>query len=180
MKKSYQPSRLSAMLSLVAPATVLSLAPVTSDAAIYIKFDGIDGESTDKDHKGWIDVQHFSWGVSRSTDEGTSNKVIPKEMVVTKELDKSSPKLFLATVTGETISKVTIRVTRPGFDGAEEVYYEMLLEDVQIVRHTTDSKQVRTERPEEVVSLMFPKVEISYTPLNRSDPKVFVKWEFAK
>ncbi len=60
MKKSYKPSQLSAMLSLFAPATVLSLAPVTSDAAGFIKFDGIDGESVDKDHKGWVDVQSFS------------------------------------------------------------------------------------------------------------------------
>ncbi|MBW2092594.1 MAG: type VI secretion system tube protein Hcp [Deltaproteobacteria bacterium] len=28
--------------------------------AAYIKFDGVDGESQDKDHKDWIDVLSFS------------------------------------------------------------------------------------------------------------------------
>ncbi len=106
--------------------------------------------------------------------------MVPKELVLVKELDKSSPKLFLATVTGETIPKVTIRITRPGSDGADEVYYEMVLEEVQIVRHATDSKRVRTERPEEVVSLIFIKGEITYTPTVKSDPPIFIKWDFSK
>ena len=30
----------------------------------HIKFDGIDGESTDRDHKGEIEVLSWSWGIS--------------------------------------------------------------------------------------------------------------------
>ena len=33
----------------------------------HIKFDGIDGESVDKDHKGEIEVQNWSWGVSNAS-----------------------------------------------------------------------------------------------------------------
>jgi len=35
---------------------------ITGGAA-YIKFDGIDGESQDKDHKEWIDILSFSQGM---------------------------------------------------------------------------------------------------------------------
>jgi hypothetical protein len=30
---------------------------------IYLKLDGLDGESLDDDHKDWIEVQNWSWGV---------------------------------------------------------------------------------------------------------------------
>ena len=30
---------------------------------IYLKLDGLDGESLDEDHKDWIEVQNWSWGV---------------------------------------------------------------------------------------------------------------------
>ena len=31
--------------------------------AAYIKFDGVDGEAQDKDHKGWSDIMSFSQGL---------------------------------------------------------------------------------------------------------------------
>lgn len=31
--------------------------------AAYIKFDGIEGESTDKDHKGWSDLMSFGQAI---------------------------------------------------------------------------------------------------------------------
>lgn len=160
------------MLVLVAPTSVLSLAPVSVEAAGYLKIGDIKGESSDEAHKDWINLQSFSWGVTSLVRGGA----MLKELIVTKELDKSSPLLFLATATGETIPKVILRMTRPNADGTDEIYYEMTLENVRIVRHTTDSKLVRTERPEEHVSLIFPKVEISYTPIDKSG-KVTVKWE---
>jgi type VI secretion system secreted protein Hcp len=31
--------------------------------ALFIKFDGIDGECNDKDHKNWSDLLSLSWGL---------------------------------------------------------------------------------------------------------------------
>ncbi|MDG2167956.1 MAG: hypothetical protein P8L44_08525 [Opitutales bacterium] len=39
---------------------VLVLTPLLGSAAVFIKFDGVDGESKDKDHKGWIDLDSVS------------------------------------------------------------------------------------------------------------------------
>ncbi len=39
---------------------VLVLSPLLASAAVFIKFDGVDGESKDKDHKGWIDLSSVS------------------------------------------------------------------------------------------------------------------------
>lgn len=32
---------------------------------LYLKIDGINGESQDSNHKGWIDIDSFSWGQAR-------------------------------------------------------------------------------------------------------------------
>jgi len=37
--------------------------------ALFIKFEGVDGECQDKDHKGWVDVLSFSWGLHKAGPE---------------------------------------------------------------------------------------------------------------
>ena len=39
---------------------------------MFLKIDGIDGDSTDKKHKGEIELLSFSWGLSNKT--ASSNK----------------------------------------------------------------------------------------------------------
>jgi type VI protein secretion system component Hcp len=39
---------------------ILLIAPLLANGAAYLKFDGVDGESTDKGHKGWIDLSSVS------------------------------------------------------------------------------------------------------------------------
>ena len=38
----------------------LLIGPILANGAAYIKFDGVDGKSLDKDHKGWIDLSSVS------------------------------------------------------------------------------------------------------------------------
>jgi hypothetical protein len=42
---------------------ILVISPSAS-AAAYLKFEGVDGESADSKHKGWIDLESTSWGAS--------------------------------------------------------------------------------------------------------------------
>ncbi len=66
----------------------------------FIKFDGIEGESTHKDHKGEVDVLSWSWGVSNA---GTGHagggsgagKAQPVDLHFTHNYDKASPGLAL-------------------------------------------------------------------------------------
>ena len=68
----------------------------------FIKFEGIDGESADKDHKGWSDLLslnevHEATSGSLSVRGGT----IADVFVIEKTLDKSSPKLSEAIAKGQ-------------------------------------------------------------------------------
>ncbi|MCZ6673375.1 MAG: type VI secretion system tube protein Hcp [Verrucomicrobia bacterium] len=65
-------------LYLLLPLLVLS--PLWVNAAAYIKFEGIDGEAKDKDHKGWSDLSsvymqtadHKGWSDLPSFSQGTA------------------------------------------------------------------------------------------------------------
>jgi type VI secretion system secreted protein Hcp len=101
----------------------------------FLKIDGIKGESQDKTHKDEIDVLSFSWGMAQ---HGTAakgggmgaGKVAVKDIVVTKEVDAASPKLFDACVTGKHIASAQIVCRKAGGNAIE--YWTIKLTDILI------------------------------------------------
>ena len=61
----------------------------------YLKIDGVNGESTDKDHKEWIDILAWSWGVEKELGHvggGTEcSRPDRKDLVISKLVDSTSP-----------------------------------------------------------------------------------------
>lgn len=163
-------NRFSSTLALVAP-TVALLAS-NADAAIYIKFDGIDGEVvSSKGHEKWIELQSFSWGVSQSQGVpggGGTGKVSIQDFTIMHRIDKASPLLFLKCAEGKPVPTVTLSVTRT-IEGREVDYYKITLNDVMIssIRCDRPTGAAGDDRPMESVSFkVFPKVEIRYTPID--------------
>jgi type VI secretion system secreted protein Hcp len=163
-------TRFSSTLALVAPTMAL-LAP-NADAAAYIKFDGVDGESTAVDHKDWIVVDSMTWGVAAVSPAptGAPPKVAVRDFTITHRIDKASPKLFLACATGQTIPTVTLSVTRT-VAGTEVGFYQIILTDVLVSSVTSASAPDSAgtsgdERPQESLSLNYTKIEIKYTPID--------------
>src|SRR2546430_3152894 len=79
----------------------------------FLKIEGVDGESTDDKHKGEIDIESFSWGVSQSGSHGAgggggAGKASFQDLHFHTHVDKSSPKLFLACATGEHFKKAVL------------------------------------------------------------------------
>ncbi len=74
---------------------------------IFLKLDGIKGESQDNKYKDEIDVLAWSWGAAQSgtTHGGSgsgSGKVSVQDLSITKYIDKSSPTLFQHCCTAST------------------------------------------------------------------------------
>jgi type VI secretion system secreted protein Hcp len=165
-------TRFSSTLALVAPTVALFASH--ADAAVYIKFDGVDGESASVDHKGWIIIESMSWGgitpVS-GTGGGGAGKVSFKDFSFSQRINKASPKLFLMCATGQTVPTVTLSVTRM-VGGAEVGYYKVVLKDVLISSisgaNTPGAGGTATsgDRPQESLSLNFTKIEVKYTPID--------------
>lgn len=136
----------------------------------FIQFDGIEGESTDDKHKGWIEIQSYGFGAQQSQSGTASSsgglssaRVNIQNFTFTHNLDKSSPKLFEACCTGKTIPKVTINLNRAGGDKVK--YMEYKLADVLIasVGRGGDAGNDNQDVPMESVSLAFGKIEMTYT-----------------
>jgi len=130
-----------------------------AEAAAYIKIEGIDGEATDAKHKEWIEVLSFSQSIHRG-DSGSSVRttasVVFEDIVLTKELDKSSPKLAESVATGKVIPKVEFELT-----SSAGIYYKYELTNVMVTSYSVSG--TADDRPIEQVSLNFEQIKTTYT-----------------
>lgn len=134
--------------------------------AIYVKYDGIDGEATQADHKKWLDVASITWGVGRAisaTSGSTSNREASEpsvsEVTLSKMMDSSSPKLFTEAVTGAVGKKVVIHLVTTGSPG--KTYAEYTLTNALVSSYSMSSGG---DRPAESLSISFTKLEFKFTP----------------
>ena len=131
----------------------------------FLKIDGIDGESTDRDHKGEIDVLSFSWGeilqISRGSGGGTgAGKVDIQDIHITKFTDKSSPVLFLSCASGKHIPTAVLsgRNNRTGASGAQ--FYKITLSDCIISSYQSGGSSGDAV-PGDQFSINFAKIEFN-------------------
>ncbi len=88
-------------------------------ADIHIKFEGVDGESNHKDHKGEIEVLSWAWGItnaSSSISGGGSGKgkASPGDLHFTHIYDKASPVLAKKCAQGVHFPTVTLTARKSG------------------------------------------------------------------
>ncbi|MCO6465937.1 MAG: type VI secretion system tube protein Hcp [Bradyrhizobiaceae bacterium] len=101
----------------------------------FLKIDGVDGESSDQEHKGWIEVQSWSWGVSNTSTPQTglpTGKRQHKPMTIVKQLDKSSPQLYLRCAQGQHIKEAKLEMRRMGATGQLETFAKVTFSDLSI------------------------------------------------
>jgi type VI secretion system secreted protein Hcp len=89
----------------------------------YLKIQGIDGECKGKGHDNWIEVLSFNVGVNQPTSATKSSaggisieRANFDDLRITKNIDKSSPKLALYCAKGAHINEVTLEICRAGGD----------------------------------------------------------------
>lgn len=134
--------------------------------AIFVKFDGIDGDATEEGHKGWISVDSFQFGVGRgmSTPVGdaarreTSAPSV-SEVTLSKRMDKASLKLWESSLVGNAGKKVTVDFTSTGDKGKLTVLAQYELTNCLVSGYSVSSGG---DSPSESVSLNFTKVMFKY------------------
>jgi type VI secretion system secreted protein Hcp len=159
-------SYFSRTLALVPP--VLSLTVPQAEAAVdmFLKIEGIPGESVDVSHKEWIQIDSFSWGVSNpgslsTGGGGGAGKAVIAPLTVGKKIDKSSPLLMLSVCTGQSHVDVTLQVRAAGED-KREPYYVIKFSDVLVSSFQSGASSSADDRPTESVSFNFSKIEVKY------------------
>lgn len=100
----------------------------------------IEGSSQVKGHEGKILVQAVEHLIELPKNPQTglpSGKRQHLGITLTKEIDKSSPKIFQALTSGEQLSEVVLEFFRISPKGTEEKYYTVKLEQAVIVSART-------------------------------------------
>jgi len=104
-----------------------------ANADLFIKFTGIDGESQDRDHRGWSDISSVAWGVSVTAPSGGGGAGRPvfNDLSWNQVVDTSLPPLFTDIVTGRRITKVLVDFTTT-VNERELTYFEMEFRNVSL------------------------------------------------
>jgi len=130
---------------------------------MFLKLDGVKGESKDHKHKDEIHIESFSWGLSQTGSFGTAGgggagKVAVHDISCTKFLDKSSPTLMLLCANGKHIKDGLITVRKAGEKPVE--YLKIKLVDIIVsgVQHAGHGSDLLTES----LTLNFAKFHLDY------------------
>lgn len=142
-------------------------------AAAYIKFDGVDGEALDKGHEKWSDLQSFSQSVHRPGGGATGatrrrGTATLDDIVIVKELDKSSPTLVSSLLTGKVFPQVWLHLTRSG-QGGSVLYYAYELKNVMISSYSISGDG--DESPTEELHLSFSEIKVTYKESDKKTGK---------
>jgi type VI secretion system secreted protein Hcp len=125
MRRGFRAARLSTVFSFVQRRSAMS--------EIYVKIEGIDGESKDAKHKNWIDAVSLSYGVSQSSSMfsgggGGVGKADFNGVTFSHYFDRASPNLFKYCAAGKHIPKVEISGCKSG--GGQQEFVRVTLTDV--------------------------------------------------
>lgn len=155
--------------ALVGMVYLIPLVAVHGAVDYFLKIEGVEGESASHDkHKGEIDIQSFSWGMSNPVTTSptggnrTSGPLGVKELTLAKRLDKTSPALALGVASGKVYPKVEINIVSSVDGVPREKYHTYKLEDVIISSYSVSGSNSGDAVPTEQLSLNFSKIEFGY------------------
>jgi type VI secretion system secreted protein Hcp len=139
---------------------------------MFLKIDGIDGESTDDKHKKWIEIDDFNHSVSQPVTAASKaggrvgGRADFADLVVTKTIDLSTPSLYLHCSNGKHIPKVELEFCLA--TDKKHTFMKYTLEDV-IVSSVSPSGSITNDvKPGEQVTFAYGKITWEYTPIDHA------------
>jgi type VI secretion system secreted protein Hcp len=144
----------------------------------FLHIDGIPGESTDSGHADWIVIESFSQSLTR--EHGTTSvsggsrfrgRAQLGDVVVTKRLDKASPKLAEAVCTGNRIPSAVLQLHQSL--GSRVQFYALTFSNVviqscELAGRSTDSEPL----PAETVSFSYGSIRWQYIEVDGTQSPV--------
>jgi type VI secretion system secreted protein Hcp len=135
---------------------------------MFLKLDGIMGESLDDKHKDEIVLESFSWGLSNPGAHNIASgagagRASFQDLHFTSKVSVASPKLMLHCATGEHIKtgQITFRRTDAQREGGFEfLFYKFDNILITSIQEAGDTGGL----PVDSVSIAFQKVNIEYKP----------------
>lgn len=143
--------------------------------AIYLEFEGIEGNATATGYEKMIDITSFNWGVGRAITQ-TAGRMANREasrpsiseITLTKATDKSTPLLIQESTIGTKGKKVLIHFVTTGGDQLEE-FLTYTLEDTLISSFSIGASS--DGEPGETISLSFSQFEVAFTEAGETNAR---------
>ena len=137
---------------------------------IFLKLDGVDGESQDGSHKDEIELLSWNWdmtqsGAMHSGSGGGAGKAQVGDLQFHHRLDRASPNLMRMCLTGKHISKAVLTVRKAGGEPLD--YLKLTMEDVLVTSVSPSVQSAQAEQGQEQVRLSFAKVTQEYQVQNQ-------------
>jgi type VI secretion system secreted protein Hcp len=141
---------------------------------MFLKIDGIKGDSTDSKHKDWIEVISFDHGIYQATGGSasaqgvhTGGRADHKDFTLIKRLDSASPILAQHVCTGKHIPNIKFELCRALGDKTTFMVYTL---KESIVASVAPTGTARSEDllPTEQITVRYGEINWEYTP---TDPK---------
>lgn len=136
---------------------------------IFLKINGIDGESMDSGHKNELEILSWDWQILQESNMhmgsgGGSGKATVKDLNFVHYVDRSSPNLMKFCLTGKHIPEAKLVVRKAG--GSPLEYFKITMTDV-VITNVQPMGNSNEERVKEKVALSFAKVKQEYTVQNQ-------------
>lgn len=141
--------------------------------AAFLKLGDIQGEATDANHNGWVIFDHMSAPIYRSVPQGAKDQQRTKgettlgDINITRQLDKSSPKLAEACAKGIFFEEVEIHFCTD-IKGKAEPYLKYVLKNALVTGYAFSGSSSGDPMPSEDFQLNYTEIEWNYVVL---DPK---------
>ncbi len=136
--------------------------------SIFLNYEGIQGEASDKNHKGWVDINDWKFDVKRAITSATSTRGDREssnaeigDLLISKYTDSSTPKFFIESCCG-TGKNATLHLTKTGAGDGADVYMEINLKNALISQYTVAGTDKSGKRPQELIAISFVDIEIKY------------------
>jgi type VI secretion system secreted protein Hcp len=132
----------------------------------FLKIDGIQGESTDAKHKGEIDVQSWSWGLTRPVAPGggggggSTGRAVFQALTVVAPTSAASPNLFLSCASGKHHKSAILTGRKAG--KAQQDFLTLTLTDVLVSAYQAGGSEAGETVPLDQVSLTYSKFRMEY------------------
>ena len=155
-------------LLLLLVVSTVAMVPQKASATEYfvMHVPGIPGSSMVR--ADWIDVSSFSGTAVAPASNGSArvlqSSTNPCQITVLKRLDIAGPRLWAATVTGQTFRTVEIQVLAPE-STTQYSPYDIMLTNAQITS-VSDSGTTDGGWPAETVTFKAASLTLAFTPLN--------------
>ncbi|AOJ95300.1 Hcp family type VI secretion system effector [Burkholderia multivorans] len=136
---------------------------------IFLKIDGINGESLDDKHKDEIEILNWDWEILQessmhSGSGGGAGKATVKDLTFEHNIDRASQNLMKYALTGKHIDQAVLVMRKAGGNPLE--YLKLTMSDVIVTRVKPSGSKAGEEKSRETVSLSFSKVKQEYVVQN--------------